>query len=74
MTGPGSGRETLLFTLRMWREGSGMGKAQWRGRLFDVTHQEVHYFQGCRKLIRLLQFILANEDHIEPGRFNEDQE
>lgn len=48
-----------LFTLRVWEEALGEGKAEWRGRVQEVASGETLFFRDWPGLIVTLQRLLA---------------
>ncbi|HYN88545.1 MAG TPA: hypothetical protein VER55_08435 [Ardenticatenaceae bacterium] len=44
-----------LFTVRIWSEELGSGKAEWRGRVEDARSGETRYFRDWAALIDFLQ-------------------
>jgi hypothetical protein len=38
-------RQSQLFTVRVWREDLGEGRAEWRGRIQHVLSGEARYFR-----------------------------
>ncbi len=48
-----------LFTLRVWQEGLGEGKTEWRGRVQDVTNGETLFFRDWPGLIPTLERLIA---------------
>jgi len=47
-----------LFTVRVWREDLGEGRAEWRGKVQHVTSGEVRYFRDWPMLIACIQEML----------------
>jgi hypothetical protein len=47
-----------LFTVRLWLENLGDGRAEWRGQLQHVLSGETHYFREWETLIALLLAML----------------
>jgi len=47
-----------LFTVRLWLEDLGEGRAEWRGKVQHVTSGEVRYFRDWATLIAALQEML----------------
>lgn len=48
-----------LFTLRVWEEALGEGKAEWRGRVQEITSGETAFFRDWPGLIATLARLLA---------------
>lgn len=53
---PGS---SYLLALRVWQEDMGDGRKEWRGRLQNVTTNEVRYFYDWATLLSAIQEMLA---------------
>jgi hypothetical protein len=51
---PGS----FLFTLRVWPEALGEGRAEWRGKVQHVTSGETRYFRDWASLVAFLEEML----------------
>jgi len=51
-----------LFTVRIWPEDLGDGRAEWRGRVQHVLSGEAHYFREWPALIAALNAMLAEND------------
>lgn len=51
-------RETRLFTLRMWREEIGDGRAEWRGKVQALPEGEAAYFRDWAGLVKELEAML----------------
>ena len=51
-----------LFTVRLWLEDLGDGRAEWRGQVRHVLSGEVRYFRDWPTLIALLQALLADSE------------
>ena len=51
--------QSHLFTLRIWEEALGEGKAEWRGRVHDVANGETLFFRDWPALISTLQRLIA---------------
>ena len=47
-----------LFTVRLWLENLGAGRAAWRGQVQHVLSGETHYFRDWPRLIALLRAML----------------
>jgi hypothetical protein len=47
-----------LFTVRLWMEDLGEGRAEWRGQLQHVLSGETHYFREWPALIAVLLAML----------------
>jgi hypothetical protein len=66
-----------LFTVRLWIEDLGDGRAEWRGQVQHVLSGETHYFREWPRLIALLRALLppmkadsapdALNEHIDPS-------
>ncbi len=48
-----------LFTVRIWQEQLGGGRAEWRGRVQHVTGGAARYFRDWPTLIAFIQRILS---------------
>ena len=57
---------SYLFTVRMWKEDLGDGRAEWRGKVQRITNGEAYYFRAWEQLIELLQNMLPEESR--PGQ------
>jgi hypothetical protein len=58
-----------LFTLRVWPEALGEGRAEWRGKVQHVTSGETRYFRDWPSLVVYLEEILAGlEDEAESSQ------
>ncbi len=51
-----------LFTLRVWEETLGEGKAEWRGRVQEVASGETLFFRDWPGLIATLRRLIARSD------------
>jgi hypothetical protein len=51
-----------LFTLRLWREGLGDGRTDWRGKVRHVTSGETRYFRDWPALQAFLQEVVLSID------------
>lgn len=51
-----------LFTLRVWPEALGGGRAEWRGKVQHVTSGETRYFRDWPSLVAFLQEMLPELD------------
>lgn len=51
--------QSHLFTLRVWEEALGEGKAEWRGRLQEVASGETLFFRDWPGLIATLRRLIA---------------
>ncbi len=69
--------QSHLFTVRLWVENLGDGRAEWRGQVQHVLSGETHYFRDWSRLIALLRALLppaatdsapdALNEHISPS-------
>lgn len=50
--------QSHLFTVRLWLENLGDGRAEWRGQVQHVLSGETHYFREWETLIALLRAML----------------
>ncbi|HEU5098264.1 MAG TPA: hypothetical protein VFU22_04565, partial [Roseiflexaceae bacterium] len=50
--------QSYLFTVRLWLENLGDGRAEWRGQLQHVLSGETHYFREWETLLALLLAML----------------
>jgi hypothetical protein len=50
--------QSHLFTVRLWLEDLGDGRAEWRGQLQHVLSGETHYFRQWETLLALLRAML----------------
>jgi hypothetical protein len=55
-----------LFTVRLWAEDLGDGRAEWRGQVQHVLSGETHYFREWPTLLALLQAMLPAETDSAP--------
>jgi hypothetical protein len=51
-----------LFTVRLWLEELGDGRAEWRGQVQHVTSGETHYFREWSALLALLLAMLPGAE------------
>ena len=51
-------QQSHLFTVRLWLEDLGDGRAEWRGQLQHVLSGETHYFRQWETLLALLLAML----------------
>lgn len=51
--------QSHLFTLRIWEETLGDGRAEWRGRVHNVVGGETLFFRDWPGLIATLQRLIA---------------
>lgn len=58
-TGPEQHPLSHLFTLRVWEEDLGGGRAEWRGRVQEVTSGETLFFRDWPGLIATLRRLIA---------------
>jgi hypothetical protein len=56
----GRRHHSQLFTVRLWAEDLGDGRAEWRGKLERVASGEAHYFRDWSTLISLLVTMLPD--------------
>lgn len=54
-----------LFTLRVWEEALGEGKAEWRGRVQEITSGETAFFRDWTGLVATLARLLANASNAD---------
>jgi len=69
--------QSHLFTVRLWLEDLGDGRAEWRGQVQHVLSGETHYFREWEALLALLQGMLppaeadsaadAINEHVRPS-------
>jgi hypothetical protein len=50
---------SYLFTLRVWQEVLGEGKAEWRGRVLEIASGEALFFRDWPGLVATLQRLIA---------------
>ena len=48
-----------LFTLRLWEEALGEGKAEWRGRVQEITSGETAFFRDWPGLVATLTRLVS---------------
>jgi hypothetical protein len=65
MTAEQRGRQSHLFTLRLWAEALEEGQDEWRGRIHCVGTDEVRYFRDWPGLIPLLLAMLRDAERKE---------
>ena len=53
---------THLFTVRLWVEDLGEGRAEWRGQVQHVLSGDVRYFRDWPTLITLLRAMLLKSE------------
>jgi hypothetical protein len=64
--------QSHLFTVRLWLEDLGDGRAEWRGQVQHVLSGETHYFREWPTLLALLRAILPpTEADSAPDALNE---
>ena len=51
--------QSYLFTLRVWEEGLGEGKAEWRGRVLEIAGGEALFFRDWPGLVAALERLIA---------------
>ncbi|HET7091361.1 MAG TPA: hypothetical protein VFL17_22235 [Anaerolineae bacterium] len=56
---------THLFTVRVWLEDLGDGKAEWRGQVKHVMSGEVRYFREWQTLLGHLKAVLARAEKVK---------
>ncbi len=56
-----------LFTLRIWEETLGDGRAEWRGRVHNVVGGETLFFRDWPGLIATLQRMVAGTPSVQEG-------
>ena len=69
--------QSHLFTVRLWLEDLGDGRAEWRGQVQHVLSGETRYFRDWSTLIALLRAMLppaaadsaadALNEHVRPS-------
>lgn len=55
-------RSSHLFTVRVWQEGLGGGRAEWRGQVRHVASGETSYFRDWPTLVSLLIKMLSHQE------------
>ena len=60
MSSEPSRRSSQLFTLRLWLEELGEGRAEWRGQLRHVTSGQTCYFRSWSSLITQLSELMTD--------------
>ncbi len=60
-------RRSHLFTLRVWQEDLGEGRAEWRGQIKYVLTGEMRYFRRCSELRAFMQTCLPAWDMANDG-------
>ncbi len=58
--------QSQLFTVRLWAEDPGDGRAEWRGQVQHVLSGETHYFREWPALIAWLIAMLQDPE-LHPG-------
>jgi hypothetical protein len=56
----GQRHQSHLFTVRLWAEDLGDGRAEWRGKVERVASGEARYFRDWSTLISLLVAMLPD--------------
>jgi hypothetical protein len=56
-------RSSHLFTVRVWQEGLGGGRAEWRGQVRHVASGETSYFRDWPTLVSLLIKMLSRQEN-----------
>jgi hypothetical protein len=59
---PPSRPTTHLFTVRVWLEPVGKGRAEWRGKVQYVLTEEWRYFRDWPTLIACLSAMLPDDE------------
>ena len=69
--------QSHLFTVRLWIENLGDGRAEWRGQLQHVLSGETRYFREWPTVLTLLRAMLppaeadsaavALNEHVDPS-------
>lgn len=54
-------RRSHLFTVRLWSEALGEGRAEWRGQVRDVISGETRYFRDWSALATLFLEMLSGD-------------
>lgn len=54
-----------LFTLRVWEEALGEGKAEWRGRVQEIGSGETAYFRDWPGLVATLTRLISESARLE---------
>lgn len=52
---------TVIFTLRLWREGLGPDRCEWRGEVKNVQTGEVRYFRRWEEIADLVPAMVPNQ-------------
>jgi hypothetical protein len=52
--------DTQLFSIRLWPEDLGNGRAEWRGQVRHLPTGETHYFREWPVLVSFLQDALPD--------------
>ena len=52
-----------LFTVRVWREELGEGRAEWRGKVQHALSGEARYFREWAELIAFVREQVGDVDH-----------
>ena len=60
MSSEPSRRSSQLFTLRLWLEELGEGRAEWRGQLRHVTSGQTYYFRSWQELATQMMKLLSD--------------
>lgn len=66
----GQRHQSHLFTVRLWAEDLGDGRAEWRGKVERVMSGEAHYFRDWQTLISLLVTMLPD---VQIGRYLDEE-
>ena len=56
-----------LFTVRIWEEALGEGKAEWRGRVQEVASGETVFFRDWPGLVTSLNRLIERASMLQEG-------
>ena len=57
--------QSHLFTVRIWREELGAGRAEWRGKVQHALSGEARYFREWAELIAFVRGQVGDADQTE---------
>ncbi|PDV99053.1 hypothetical protein [Candidatus Chloroploca asiatica] len=60
-----SGRIRHSLLIRLWREETAQGEAEWRGQIQHLHSGEVHYVRGLHALTQIVQTMIAMPEQDE---------
>ena len=67
-----AGHRSHLFTVRIWSEDLGDGRADWRGKVQHALSGETRYFRDCPSVVAFLLALVPPAYGSERGQINGD--